>query len=120
MKQWLGWQRDGRRNLLRVGTMPSLCSLMRAHGRGVINRGGRDGFAARQKGLEVWSSSFGTARPGAHGGAAAARAGTWEVSGCPSRSQRTAGRGLPAAAQLQRRSDPMSASVSVITFSHSG
>lgn len=27
MKQWLGWQRDGRRNLLRVGTMPSLCSL---------------------------------------------------------------------------------------------
>lgn len=47
-------------------------------------------------------------------------AGTWEVRGCPSRSHRTAGLGLPAATQLQRRSEPMSASVSVITSSHSG
>jgi len=45
---------------------------------------------------------------------------TWEVRGSPFRSQRTAGRGLPAAAHAQWRSEPMSASRSEITRSHSG
>lgn len=45
---------------------------------------------------------------------------TWEARGSPFRSQRTVGRGLPAAAQPQRRLDPMSASISEITLSHSG
>lgn len=45
---------------------------------------------------------------------------TWETRGSPFRSQRTVGRGLPAAAQLHRRLEPMSASVSEITLSHSG
>lgn len=45
---------------------------------------------------------------------------TWEVRGCPFRNHLMVGLGLPAAAQLQRRSAPMSASVSVMTFNHSG
>lgn len=45
---------------------------------------------------------------------------TWEASGSPFRSQRTVGRGLPAAAQPQPKLEPMSASMSEITFSHSG
>lgn len=45
---------------------------------------------------------------------------TWEASGSPFRSQRTVGRGLPAAAQPQRRLEPMSASMSEMTLSHSG
>lgn len=45
---------------------------------------------------------------------------TWEARGSPFLSQRTMGRGLPAAAQAQRKLEPMSASVSEITLSHSG
>ena len=48
------------------------------------------------------------------------RSATWEARGSPFRSQRTVGRGLPAAAQPQRRLEPMSASMSEITLSHSG
>lgn len=48
------------------------------------------------------------------------RSPTWEARGSPFRSQRTVGRGLPAAAQPQRRLEPMSASMSEITLSHSG
>ena len=54
------------------------------------------------------------------GGDGRPRSPTWEVRGSPFRSQRTAGRGLPAAAHAQWRSEPMSASLSEITRSHSG
>jgi len=111
--------------LLSVRTVALLCSLMGAHGVGV--RGDKTGLrcvcSEAGEGLSVeqqvqyckfWCALAELlSLSDRHGG-------TWEVSGCPSRSHRTAGLGLPAAAQLQRRSDPMSASVSVITFSHSG
>lgn len=68
----------------------------------------RDAGARQEEGLglEEWDQSW--------------LGGTWDVRGCPSRSHRTVGRGLPEATQLQRRSDPMSASVSEITSSQSG
>ncbi len=45
---------------------------------------------------------------------------TCVLSGCPLRSQRTEGRGLPAATQLHCSSELISTSESLITCSHSG
>lgn len=93
-----------------LGTVPALRSPMGAHGRGMRGENRRGDAGARREeglGLEERDQSW-------------LWGGTWLVRGCPSRSHRTVGRGLPEATQLQRRSDPMSASVSEITSSHSG
>lgn len=101
-----GMAAPGERSL---GMAPWLGSPMGAHGGGMRVRTGA-GMQERGR-TRGW---------GWRSGIRAGLGGTWDVRGCPSRSHRTAGRGLPDATQLQRRSDPMSASVSEITSSHSG